>query len=115
MALTSEQEQELREAFELFDTDGSGTISSKELKTAMRALGFHPTDAEVQKMTADIDPRGSGAISFDEFTELVGKKYVSPPSPFPLFVVAGTQVRVSDFCVCVCVCDCRARGISRTT
>ena len=76
MTLTGEQEQELREAFELFDTDGSGTISSKELKTAMRALGFNPSDVEVQKMTADIDPRGSGAISFDEFTELVGRKYV---------------------------------------
>ena len=37
--LTEEQRQEIREAFDLFDTDGSGTIDGKELKVAMRALG----------------------------------------------------------------------------
>ena len=37
--LTEEQKQEIREAFDLFDTDGSGTIDAKELKVAMRALG----------------------------------------------------------------------------
>ena len=30
--LTEEQKQEIREAFDLFDTDGSGTIDAKELK-----------------------------------------------------------------------------------
>ena len=40
--LTEEQKQEIREAFDLFDTDGSGTIDAKELKVAMRALGFEP-------------------------------------------------------------------------
>lgn len=30
--LTEEQKQEIREAFDLFDTDGSGTIDVKELK-----------------------------------------------------------------------------------
>ena len=37
-----EQKQEIKEAFDLFDTDGSGEIDSKELKVAMRALGFEP-------------------------------------------------------------------------
>lgn len=32
--LTEEQKQEIREAFELFDTDGSGTIDAKELKVS---------------------------------------------------------------------------------
>ena len=40
--LTEEQKQEIKEAFELFDTDGSASIDSKELKVAMRALGFEP-------------------------------------------------------------------------
>lgn len=30
--LTEEQKQEIREAFDLFDTDGSGSIDVKELK-----------------------------------------------------------------------------------
>ncbi|CAE7369472.1 CTN [Symbiodinium necroappetens] len=43
--LTEEQKQEIKEAFDLFDTDGSGEIDSKELKVAMRALGFEPKKA----------------------------------------------------------------------
>lgn len=32
LELTEEQKQEIKEAFDLFDTDGSGTIDAKELK-----------------------------------------------------------------------------------
>ena len=35
-----EEDRELQEAFNLFDSDSSGTIDSRELKVAMRALGF---------------------------------------------------------------------------
>lgn len=48
--LTEEQKQEIREAFDLFDTDGSGTIDAKELKVAMRALGFEPKKEEIKKV-----------------------------------------------------------------
>ena len=48
--LTEEQKQEIREAFDLFDADGSGTIDVKELKVAMRALGFEPKKEEIKKM-----------------------------------------------------------------
>ena len=70
--LTEEQKQEIREAFDLFDTDGSGiyvikytkwaeinchdfksgTIDAKELKVAMRALGFEPKKEEIKKMVS---------------------------------------------------------------
>jgi Ca2+-binding EF-hand superfamily protein len=33
--LTEEQKQEIREAFDLFDADGSGTIDAKELKVIL--------------------------------------------------------------------------------
>lgn len=36
--LTEEQKQEIREAFDLFDTDGSGTIDVKELKVRQYTL-----------------------------------------------------------------------------
>ena len=36
--LTEEQKQEIREAFDLFDTDGSGTIDAKELKVNSQSL-----------------------------------------------------------------------------
>lgn len=65
--LTEEQKQEIREAFDLFDSDGSGTIDAKELKVAMRALGFEPKKEEIRKMIADIDKCGDGQINFEEF------------------------------------------------
>ena len=46
--LTEEQKQEIKEAFDLFDTAGSGSIDAKELKVAMRALGFEPKKEEIR-------------------------------------------------------------------
>ena len=35
--LTADQQEEIREAFKLFDTDDSGTIDADELKVATRS------------------------------------------------------------------------------
>merc|ERR1712087_1077393 len=72
--LTDEQKQEIREAFDLFDTDGSGTIDAKELRVAMRALGFEPKKEEIKKMIADIDKDDSGTIDFNEFLGMMTSK-----------------------------------------
>ncbi|KAG1934558.1 putative calcium-binding protein CML20 [Pimephales promelas] len=76
--LTEEQRQEIKEAFDLFDTDGSGSIDVKELKVAMRALGFEPKKEEIKKMIADIDKEGSGVIDFNDFLSMMTQKMVSP-------------------------------------
>ena len=73
--------QELREAFDLFDTDGSGTIDTKELQVALRALGFDSKKEKVRKMIADIDLDGSGTIDFDEFVEMMTGKMGDRDSP----------------------------------
>ena len=72
--LTEEQQQEIKEAFDLFDTDGSGNIDQKELKVAMRALGFEPKREEIKKMIADVDKDGSGVIDFQEFLDMMRQK-----------------------------------------
>ena len=41
-----------------------GYIDSKELKVAMRALGFEPKKEEIKKMIADVDREGRGVIEF---------------------------------------------------
>ena len=46
--LAAEQIAEFKEAFSLFDKDGDGTITTKELGTVMRSLGQNPTEAELQ-------------------------------------------------------------------
>merc|ERR1711998_335331 len=72
--LSEEQKQEIKEAFDLFDTDGSGSIDAKELKVAMRALGFEPKKDEIQKMISDVDDSGDGEIDFDEFMVMMTAK-----------------------------------------
>merc|ERR1719324_1158540 len=78
--LTEEQKQEIREAFDLFDTDGSGAIDAKELKVAMRALGFEPKKDEIRKMISDIDKDGDGTIDFDEFMMMMTAKMAEKDS-----------------------------------
>merc|ERR1712232_963054 len=60
--LTEEQMEEIREAFGLFDADASGMIDVRELKAAMRALGF------------DVKNDGNGTIEFGEFLEMMTGK-----------------------------------------
>merc|ERR1711918_215653 len=72
--LTIQQRQEIKEAFELFDTDGSGSIDANELKTAMRALGFQPKSEEIKRMLNDLDVDGNGTVEYDEFEGLMAGK-----------------------------------------
>ena len=74
--LDEEQKEEIREAFTLFDTDGSGTIDARELKAAMRALGFQVKKSEIRKRIAEIDKDESGTIDLDEFNEMMTGKMV---------------------------------------
>ncbi|XP_041042187.1 centrin-3 isoform X2 [Carcharodon carcharias] len=69
--LTEEQKQEIKEAFDLFDTDKDKAIDYHELKVAMRALGFDVKKADVLKILRDYDRNGTGKISFEDFNEVV--------------------------------------------
>merc|ERR1712039_1025377 len=72
--LSDEQIEEMREAFNLFDTDHSGSIDYRELKAAMHALGFDVKKDELKKMITDIDADASGNIEFPEFLEMMTGK-----------------------------------------
>merc|ERR1711881_168824 len=69
--LSDDQLDEIREAFSLFDSDASGMIDIRELKAAMRALGFEVKNEELKKMVTDVD---NGTIEFAEFLGMMTAK-----------------------------------------
>merc|ERR1712166_780697 len=72
--LTEEQKQEIKEAFDLFDTDKTGTIDYHELKVAMRALGFDVKKQEVLGLMREYDRDGAGQIEYLDFLEIMTTK-----------------------------------------
>merc|ERR1711976_591073 len=65
---------EFKEAFSLFDKDGDGQITTKELGTVMRSLHQNPTEAELREMISEVDKNGDNAIDFPEFVKMMAKK-----------------------------------------
>ncbi|KAH8356982.1 caltractin [Drosophila serrata] len=72
--LSETQKSDIKEAFDLFDNECSGYIEVKELKVAIRALGFEPKKEEIKRMIAEIDKDGSGRIAFNDFLHLMTTK-----------------------------------------
>ena len=65
---------ELKEAFEIFDKDRDGYITTKELGDIMKKLGQTPSEAELQDMINEVDIDGNGTIDFKEFLGLMARK-----------------------------------------
>ncbi|KAH0502172.1 Centrin-2 [Microtus ochrogaster] len=74
LQLTEEQKQEIWDAFDLFDADGTGTRDIKELKVAMRALGFEHKKEEIKKKISENDKEGTGKIKFSDFLIVTTQK-----------------------------------------
>lgn len=73
LELSEQQRAEIRQAFDLFDTEGQGVIDGNALKVVLRALGFEPRKEEVKAMMQSVDS-GTGMIDFNEFLELLMQK-----------------------------------------
>ena len=67
-------EEDLRKAFNHFDTDHDGFISSKELKKAMKKNKMALTKAEINVMMREADMDGDGRVSFEEFVSMMTQK-----------------------------------------
>ncbi|XP_077555577.1 uncharacterized protein LOC144169973 [Haemaphysalis longicornis] len=74
MLVSEDVIDEFKQAFALFDKDGDGVITTKELGTVMRALGQNPTEAELKDMIAEVDIDNNGTIDFPEFLAMMTKK-----------------------------------------
>ncbi|CBY17793.1 unnamed protein product [Oikopleura dioica] len=69
--LTHERLLEYREAFQLFDKDGNGTIEIDELKIVLSSLGQPATQEELEELMKLADIDGDGTIDLDEFIEMM--------------------------------------------
>lgn len=71
MALTREQ---IKEAFSLFDADGSGQIDASELKLVLKGIGIgNLRETEIQTTIMAMDT-GAGVVHYEEFEKLVLKR-----------------------------------------
>jgi Ca2+-binding EF-hand superfamily protein len=70
--LTEFEIHEIKELFDQFDTDGSGTISVQELRSALSGIGLNDNQT-INQIWSEVDKDKNGYIDLDEFiTMLVG-------------------------------------------
>ncbi|MEQ2247427.1 hypothetical protein ILYODFUR_009298 [Ilyodon furcidens] len=67
--LTEEMISEFKAAFDMFDTDGGGDISTKELGTVMRMLGQNPSREELDAIIEEVDEDGYARVVLDQGAE----------------------------------------------
>ena len=72
-SMSQEQIAELKEAFNEFDADGSGTITTKELGYTMRAMGMNPTEQELLDLINEVRTYmvPSSTVAVDGGTDIV--------------------------------------------
>ena len=65
MLKQGDSEEELLEAFKVFDKDGNGQISAAELRHVMTNLGEKLTDEQVDEMIKEADIDGDGHVNYE--------------------------------------------------
>ena len=71
--LSEEQQQEVKDVFEVIDENQSGSIDANELAKGLRGLGLNPTMAEVKELLDEFDADNNKVLSLDEFAKLYVK------------------------------------------
>ncbi len=75
--LSNEEVDEIRQAFDLFDTQGTGKIDPKELKAAMQSLGFDQKNPTIYNLISELDTpelQKRGGLDFENFVEAINNK-----------------------------------------
>ncbi|KAJ3276335.1 hypothetical protein HDV01_004958 [Terramyces sp. JEL0728] len=76
---TKEEKKEIEEIFNLFDTDGSGTMECAELSVVLWAMGFQPEPGETEEMVSaffmcSLQEAHEMSISVEDFVDLMVEK-----------------------------------------
>lgn len=70
----TDSEEEILEAFRVFDRDGNGFISTAELRHVMTSIGEKLSEDEVNEMIKEADADGHGQINYNEFVGVMFTK-----------------------------------------
>jgi len=70
----TDMEEELIEAFKVFDRDGNGYISSTELKLVINSLGEELSKEDIDDMIKEVDLDKDGQIDYEEFVKMMMSK-----------------------------------------
>jgi Ca2+-binding EF-hand superfamily protein len=69
--ISEKHRRELRQAFDLFDTDGTGRIQATEVKVALRALGFETKKEELRALLHEAGTNLNQTVDFNEFLSVI--------------------------------------------
>ncbi|KAL6205124.1 hypothetical protein ACLB2K_022388 [Fragaria x ananassa] len=67
-----DREEHLYTAFQHFDKDSSGFITTEELESALREYGMHD-GRDIREIIAEVDADNDGRINYDEFVAMMRK------------------------------------------
>ncbi|KAL5007929.1 hypothetical protein ScPMuIL_013510 [Solemya velum] len=70
---------EMKEVYSLFDKDGDGNITTKELGPVMRTLNLNPAESELQELANEIETNGTDVLDFPDFLSIMARKLKEPP------------------------------------
>ena len=70
----TQTQEEVINAFRVFDKEGNGLISSEELKHIMMTIGDKMTEEEAQEMVTEADIDEDGMINYEEFVTMMMAK-----------------------------------------
>lgn len=78
MSSATDLQASLKEAFTLFDRDCDGLISSSELASILRSIGYTPSQADLTSYASKLDPSSANRITLSQVSSLVA---TIPPPP----------------------------------
>lgn len=71
--LKEDVQQSFKQTFSVFDRDQSGEIDCVDFPTAVRSLGYNPTNGQVEEVLRAANKSEKDKINFDEFADMLGK------------------------------------------